>query len=286
MAKITQHRDAPYWTHSQPDDQEEVTPETIEASIARIAAELEDACPGQIQRDGDGCNQRWRTAQRRAVAELDRAIHAPAPECVPALHLVRPRPYNAGAPVWCRACTAEILSGVGRLPELAAAAGARRDGQLAPPPQSERHAAAVAPPSPSPAWDQVDQIVSWTALQADRLARHLHEPDPALYRRTGFPAPTLTRTVAYLLHRKTALMAAPFARDFGRELLDLVARSEKVASVDELVHHLPDACFACGRKKLERRDGHDRVVCRACHRSWPESMFAYLAKHATEEASS
>lgn len=283
---MSRHRDAPYWVHSDPtpppsagDDQAaDAAPETIEESIKRIGAELEDACPGT-------CNKRWRSKQREAVAELDRASHATDPvEQTPNPRIVQHgRPYAAAAPVWCGDCTAEILAGIGRLPDLAASCGRRRDGQLAPPPPTERHAPAIAPPSPSPAWDQVDLIVSWTAQWADKLATHLRDTDPALYRRNGFPGFTLTRTIAFLLNRKAPLMAAPFAKDFGRELLDLVERSAKVGGVDELVHHLKDACFACKRKKLERRDGADKVICQNCGRSWPESMFAYLAKHATEE---
>lgn len=247
------------------------TPETIEQAIRRIDGELDTACPGE-------CNRAWRKHQRRAVLELQAAVDQrrdPNPE------RIRPLTYAEAAPVWCRACTDQIVSGLGRLPELAAACGRRRDGQLAPAPPVERRATASAPPSPSPGWDQVDTIVAFAAEWADRLSRHLAEPDPARYDQNGLPGRTLTHSVWWLIGHRSPLMAAPFAREFGLELLTLVHRTEKVAGVDPLEHRIRTPCFMCGRRALTRRDGAARVVCGNCRRSWPEDQYDWLAHNAT-----
>lgn len=245
-------------------------PETIDQILQRLSDEIDTACPGE-------CNKEWRKAVRRVIRALERGLAAgdtPDPDIW--ADLLTP---EQGRPVWCSTCAAEVVRGVSRLPDLAAACGRRRDGQLAPPPPSERHAPAVAPPSPSPAFDQVEAIVAFAAGWADQLARHAGDDDPARYRVNGFRGPTLTRSVAFLIHRRTALLSAPFAREFGTELLSLVSRVEKVGGVDTLLHELAEPCYTCGRRGLSRRDGDDYVECGYCGRRWPWGQFEWLAKH-------
>lgn len=249
-------------------------PETIEQAALRIGAEIDAACPGE-------CNKQWRKASRRALRDLERSNTTGEP--LDARIMGHPLTAEPGAPVWCAACAAEVLSGLSRLPDLAAACGRRKDGRLAPPPPSERHALAVAPPSPSPAYDQVEAIVAFAAGWADQLARHLEHDDPALYRLDGFRGPTLTRSVAFLIHRRSALLSAPFARTFGTALLSLVHRCTMVGGVDPLVHELAEPCYTCKRRGLSRRDGQDYVICSYCGRRWPWGQFQWLAQHVIAE---
>lgn len=266
---MTRWRDAPYWVHSDPGDNSRnnipdgfTPPETVETAARRITAELEAACPGE-------CNAKWRTQQRYAAAELHRAHTAgrdPDPD-----RLTGPLTAHDRAPVWCRACADEIIGLTARLPDVAADVGARRDGHLAPPPPSERRAAAVAPPSPSPAWDQVDVIATFAADWSEQLAQHLE-----ITARPGRSTTVLTRHVAFLIGHKSALLAAPFAETYGQQVRALVHRSERLGGVDPLVHRLKDPCFVCGRKDLKRPDGAGKVTCGHCGRSWKWELFDFL----------
>lgn len=271
---MSQYRDAPYWVHSQPDDEkpDPAIVENVDQATARISAELEDACPGE-------CNHRWRRQQQRAVVELQRSIVA---RRIPDQRIIRgPLTAEQRAPVWCRSCADEIASTTARLPDVAAAVGRRRDGRLAAPPPTERRAPAVAPPSPSPAWDQVDLIVAFAVSYADRHARQIGLPDPIGYHPSGLPAPDLTGVTRWLVGHRSSLLAAPYAQDYGRELRSLVYRSEKVGGIDRLVHRLKDRCFVCDRRDLKRADGKGQVVCGSCGRSWEWELFEFLAKAAT-----
>lgn len=279
----SRHRDAPYWVHSDPEAPVEPVavqaPESLPERFARLQREADAACPGQ-------CNHRWRKAQARILADLERAAAGAFGD--PGILSIFPQAgdltFAARAPIWCRACADEILTGLGRLPDLAAACGWRRDGQLMPPPPSEGHAVAVAPPSQSPGFDQAEAIASFVAEWSDRLSRHLALPDPATYRQDGTRGYTLSTHVAWLAGHKTALLSAPFAQEFGKALLSLVYRSEMVGGVDALVHKIREPCFVCHRSTLRRRDGSDRVVCEGCGRDWPSHLFDYLAHNIVKEA--
>jgi N6-adenosine-specific RNA methylase IME4 len=86
----------------------------------------------------------------------------------------------------------------------------------------------------------------------------------------------LDRSVTYLREWLSALLAAPFALDAGRQALELARRAERAAGLDRLVHHLPVPCPSCDMRTLTREDGAEQVECRACGDVWPEDTYRRL----------
>lgn len=298
MSRITKHRDAPYWVHSAP-DVGPVEPTSTTVDEAALFAAAAAGCPGP-------CNRVWRDRKDRVdrfgPIRAAKLLLDQGPEHPDGLDekVLRRGLAVVGQPVWCRDCADTIRVATGRLPEIAASAGARRDGQLAPAPRAERHGTAVAPPSPSPGWDTVDDVITWAVTWAETVADYLansgreyriefgrldedREIGWKVYTDHAVPQPvptvdrTLTSCAAFLQHRMTAVLSAPFAKDYGLELTSLVRRSEKVAGVDDLVHHLPLPCLQCDRKALQRKDGKDLIVCKACKASWTQESYDRLS---------
>jgi hypothetical protein len=86
----------------------------------------------------------------------------------------------------------------------------------------------------------------------------------------------LDRSVSYLMQWISALLAAPFALDAGRQALELARRAERAAGLDRLVHHLPVPCPSCDTRALTREDGAEQVDCQACGRVWLEDEYRRL----------
>lgn len=232
----------PYWVHSAPE---------LEA-IAHDAAADNPPCPGV-------CNRGYRADPGNVE-------------------------YRPGQPVWCRPCADRILAAIGRLPELAAALfdyGAE-DGKIAAGGQSDatRKATRAGSPSGSPAWDAIDEIVTWAGRTEDELrARLRHGGNPAGDWWTGSTthrAAVLVGSVAYLIEYGVALLSSNIAVPAGRDALQLERRAEQATGQARLTHRLPVACPDCDRRALVREDGSEQVDCRACGRSWPEADYRRL----------
>lgn len=215
-----------------------------------------EACPGE-------CNKLWRKRYHpRALDEL-RLAYITRYEPVPYEPDVRAIDRGVDNLVkrrgaWCDECAMAIRSAVGALPGLAdkclTIGGLEDPGRLAPTPPLEqtggKHQKLVAPASPSPAFDMADLIRAWPDDWCRELAIHLDVHVPNGY--------------SSLLGHWSALMAAPFAKRFGMDALQMRRRAELAAGVDDLVERLKTPCPKCRRKALEHRDGADSVECRNC----------------------
>lgn len=225
-----------------------------------------DPCPGR-------CNRTWRNADR---------IDPDGNHYDRDGHLIDPTP---GQPVWCRPCADAIRAALGSLPDHAVA---RRDGRTAPGDTTgdrTRHATGgLAAPSPSPAFDELDELEAWARGWVEALADHLRHDAPSLRPRVdGVPARNLTGHVRYLQGHATALLSAPFAVDVGRETLAVAHRLERTAGHDRVRTRLAEPCPTCDVRALVREDGLDYVECRACGRLWSEAEYDRLAVVLTHE---
>lgn len=254
MSAITRHRDASYHVGQgrEPIDLDGY----LEAT--------KDACSGT-------CNRDFRFTNAKALSEL-RLAYITREERVPYIADERTVTRALATVVhrqvsWCQDCDDEIRSAVGGLPALASKC--RRiggeSGRLAPTPPSEVHVMAIAAPSPSPAFDMCDLIWRWPSKWGQMLGSHLDQPI----------GPDVS--FDWLIGHWSALMAAPFAVEFGKDALALYRRAELAAGADSLVHHLPAPCMHCDRKALTRTDGKERVTCGYCHRWWKWEDYERLA---------
>jgi hypothetical protein len=236
------HRDAPYWAHSEAGDA--------------------DPCPGD-------CNRAWVAAERAAFNERAAARaknRQPRPDLVN--HDV---PMVPDAPMWCRPCQEHIIT-TSESPTLCATLtpgplNTGRDVDTGPRP------VAVNPPSPSPAWDQADEIIRWAINAEDQLRAHVGDIG-----RGPRPWRTLSATVYYLTAHPTALLSCPDAVAIGFEALAKARRLEQVTGSDRLIHRLPGTCMVCDRKRLQRSDGDDLVKRRFCGACWDWEYYQFLAK--------
>lgn len=250
---------------------------TRDRDPARVLPDGTRACPGH-------CNRRWRAAELAALSELVAAAvehRPPNPGVVD--HDLAPWP---AAPEWCldvaaegdttgrlahTGCQTRIVRALRGIPALARhlvthplASTTNPDGTPA---------AGYATPSPSPAYDLLDELHRW----ADDLEAYVRDraKEPPHTR----PRPNVWASMGYLQGRASVLLAAP--ADTG-EAADVLARHrmlQKVTGADQLVHRLGDPCPACGRLSvLQRRDGSDFVVCRACRAHWDWEQFPHLVR--------
>lgn len=249
------------------------------AQIAHTAAVADDSdpCPGS-------CNDIWVAAERVAFNEQARARGeprpprpehqikpgcCPPPQPEPATHGV---PMIPAEPVWCRPCQEHITATIAGFP---AQCGPLTPGPLNTPRDTPggRPSAGVSPPSPSPAWDQADEIIRWAVNAEDQLRAHIGD-----HQFGQRPWRTLSSAVTYLTGHATALLSCPDAVAIGFDALRLAARLTQVTGSDRLIHRLPGTCMLCERRSLQRKDGDDLVKCRACGASWDWGHYQFLAK--------
>lgn len=170
----------------------------------------------------------------------------------------------------CGVCAATSVPQPGRL----AAGTGDSDGT--------RHSTRTGSPSGSPAWDAVDQLISWACRTEDKLRGRLHHsPVERVWwdASTGHRADCLTQACDYLTTWCTALLSSPEATRAGRDVLRLERRAEQATGQDRLTHHLPGPCPACKRRgRLRRDDGDELVQCQACRATWAWDYYQLLAK--------
>lgn len=264
--RVTRHRDAPYWPHSAPDDDDDA-PEVVD--LDAYSALARKACPGQ-------CNKAWRRANPLAMSEL-RLAYITRDERIP---------YRADVDVvngavaslvavasgkWCSDCDEEIRAAVGRLDYVMndVARLALDGGQLMPAPLSEIHAMAVDVPSPSPAFDLLDLLTRWPEKWLRKLSVEVGGIDGLAEAGASYQS---------MLGHWAQLMEASFAVAFGRDALATLKRSEMAAGIDDAVEHLVDSyCPRCDRSMLIRRNGSEQVECEYCHHKLTRADYQRLS---------
>jgi ribosomal protein L37AE/L43A len=259
----TRHRNAPYWVHSQVDD--DTPPVNATPMLDAYLKMVKAACPG-------GCNRPFWRVHKAALSELTMA-HATHAEPYPyqpdvdvvdrAVTLLVP-----ASPRWCRACQDDIKTAVQQLPSLAWTCRQMPDGKLAPAPPSEVRVQAIAPPSPSPAYNAWEEIAHWLADWAGEVADLVGARRPYVRDRIGALQLLAGVYTRFLVGHWSAVMSCEDAVRFGNEAFDLVKKAEVAAGIDQVEHHLPVPCPACDRKALSRRDGSETVLCKACKTKW------------------
>jgi hypothetical protein len=165
----------------------------------------EEACPGT-------CNRPYREAReqfKQALADydpLDSSQSRPIPPNI------QPWP---GDP-WCGRCKSRIRETLAELDILAALLHATADGHRTAP-GTERVSGTAEAMSPSQAGDDLDELVSMLTGWEDAYRDHA-ELGPALARRGHLAAPE-TELIVWLNKRLGEILTAPFAVDFGQEIM-------------------------------------------------------------------
>lgn len=222
-----------------------------------------DACPGS-------CNDTWVAAEKAGWVEAKK--RRPDPALVN--HGV---PMVEAAPVWCRPCQEDITDTIAGFPDLCKTLtpgplNTGRDVNTGP------HAAAIHPPTNSPAWDQADEIIRWAVNTEDQLRARIND-----HGRGPRPWRDLGSAVSYLTLHATPLLSCPDAVAIGFDALRMSRRLVKVTGTDKVTHRLPGECMVCKRKGLQRADGNELVKCRACGATWHWDYYQLLAKAYAEQ---
>lgn len=190
-----------------------------------------------------------------------------------------PTPATTGQ--LCTRCTTRTREALQAIPDLAAHAASRDDGRLSPASTDTdrtRHGTLAHAPSPSPAWDTVEEVCQWAYLTARACADDNHHTGPFKYRTDGVPARNLTTLITYIV-TNLAWYANDDPVQFHDEATAWRRSLTRLTGLDRLVHRLKVPCPTCNQRTLVREDGADRVTCRNrdCGRIWREGEFDWMA---------
>jgi hypothetical protein len=161
---------------------------------------------------------------------------------------------------WCTRCTAMIRRCLADLDELAALRAMMADGYQAPSgQQGDRVKSSREEPSPSPAQDDLDEMVRW--LRGQEHAYRVSQDWPAAPYR-GVNAPALTSTLSWLgSHLDAILRVEAMSEEFGKGVLARHRAMQAKTSTKPPLTHKPLPCPRCGRRSLFRHDD-ETVRCR------------------------
>jgi ribosomal protein L37AE/L43A len=191
-----------------------------------------DACPGS-------CNTAW-----RATGQGD------------------PWP---GEPVWCQPCKARIRAALADIDDMLAELARQADGHHGQQDTTGRRSANA--PSPSVLFDETDEAVSTLLAWEDAwIEQH---PEWTTRPRRGRHTTIERATISQLIRHLDGILEAPFAADFGREILSM---RHRLASVGHMLEppRLPVECPRCGLRMLEQVEpGH--WMCAHCRRPMDEA---------------
>jgi hypothetical protein len=167
--------------------------------------------------------------------------------------------WTAGAPFWCLTDSSAIRSALVDLDEqmtlrLIAADG---HGSLN---LAERVSSSPDPVSPSPAHDQLDELVRWLR-DWENAYREAQGWSTAPYR--GESAPALTSCVAWLTAHLDGILAHPeLAVGFGSGLLSWHSELAAAAKTKPRRISMQMRCPQCHLATLSKLEGEDRIECR------------------------
>ena len=167
----------------------------------------EQACPGT-------CNRRWREARkeyRQALADYDLEGRLDPHQSRPDPPSAQPWPGNP----WCGRCKSRIRETLAELDDLAALLMATADGHRAAP-GGQRVSGTTVHLSPSGAGDDLEEL---TAMLTGWEAAYRDLKEWRSLARRGHLASAVTTCIAWLSVHLDEILVAPFAADFGAEVL-------------------------------------------------------------------
>jgi excisionase family DNA binding protein len=178
-----------------------------------------------------------------------------------------PGPRMAGRGLLCGRCAARMERHLSEVPArvtlLTAAVTPRRGGS------GGRGSGSTPVPVDLGAHDHLREVAavlgSWARLATEE--RGVRGPD------------RLDDAIAasrWLLSQVDWLVGRPWVDDLEDELHDLSAQADGIARVWPAWHGLEPPCPSCSARELGRRDGDERVHCRACGTSWDERQYRWL----------
>jgi hypothetical protein len=218
------------------------------------------------------CNGKCNAGARRQLADYDRAltawqremaawVDAPEDERGPEpVKPVEPSPrWMLGSPYWCLQDAASVRSALTDLDEQMALRLLAGDGHgslnL-----NERVSGSSEPTSPSPAHDQLDELVRW--LRDWEASYRVSQGWPTAPHR-GEAAPALTTCVAWLTAHLDGILAHPeYAVGFGEGVLSWHNEITAAAKTKPRRVTKQMRCPQCHLATLSQLEGEDRIECR------------------------
>ncbi|MFI6516849.1 hypothetical protein ACIBF1_14910 [Spirillospora sp. NPDC050679] len=169
-------------------------------------------------------------------------------------------PPTPGDPVWCGRCQVLLRARLAELDDLAAKLAASPETQGSG--RSERVSGSRSRPSPSPAVDDLDELLRTLLGWEDAYREHRSfAPRP----RRGRYAATLASCVAWLGAHLDGLLVFPGAADFGLEVMEMHRRLRSRTSSPAPRRRAPEPCPECDLLTLVHNPATDEVRCRACN---------------------
>lgn len=172
------------------------------------------------------------------------------------------RSHDPGDPVWCPACAGVIADQLRALNRLVVDLEAEVEAQSGALSGGDPVSGTKATPSPSSAVDDVDEITRLLDYWEDAHREHAgHTFRPA--RPYGRRVPG---AIAYLLEHLGAVLAAPYADEFGRDINRAHARARRRTAQDQARTRKPIPCPSCDLLALSHEAGAKYIDCRSCGR--------------------
>ena len=212
----------------------------------------EQACPGV-------CNRHYREAReqfKQALADYDRDGLLDPDRSRPIPPNIQAWPGNP----WCGRCKSRIRETLAELDDLAALLLATADGHSAGSGGTERVSGSAEPLSPSRAADDLHELESMLRGWEDAY-RELMEW-PSLTRR-GHLASAVTTCIAWLSARLDEILIAPFAADFGMEVMQWHREFTNKTKAGTRTLRKPLRCprSSCRLLTLTWTEGDTYVIC-------------------------
>lgn len=168
--------------------------------------------------------------------------------------------FFPGDPLVCDRDKARIRASLGDLDELMTLRLLYADGYETRG-QNERVSGTAEPFSPSSAYDDLNDLLSWLR-GIERAYRDSQPGWPSIPYR-GESAPALTSTVGWLSTHLDGILAHPdIAAEFAEGVLRWHSRTDQAAKSRPRRRSKPLRCPQCHLATLSQMDGEDRIECR------------------------
>jgi hypothetical protein len=207
----------------------------------------ESACPGQ-------CNRHYREAREKFNQDLADYDPLDADQSRPIPPDIQPWPGNP----WCGRCRSRIRETLAQLDILASLLAATADGHRAGP-GTERISGTAVALSPSAAGDDLDELITMLAGWEEAYRDH-KDLGPTLAPRGHLAAPE-TELIAWLNRRLDEILTAPFAVEFGQEVMQWHREFTNKTKAGQRTLRKPLRCPRCHMLLLTWTEGDSHVAC-------------------------